>query len=190
MNTSPSFSPTALRPSNLSGAPTSSRFTARLTQGAHNRFRAGALALRLVPCLLVSVIYLAAFAQYSLDWHTIDGGGGTSTGGVYLIKGTIGQPDAGDMSGGNYALQGGFWGVIAAVRTLGAPLLSIFRTTTSRVSVTWPSPSTGWKLQQNTNSVSSSNWSNITVGIKDNGTAKTLILNPAAGNCFYRLHKL
>jgi hypothetical protein len=29
-----------------------------------------------------------------LDWFTIDGGGGTSTGGVYAVSGTIGQPDA------------------------------------------------------------------------------------------------
>ena len=37
-----------------------------------------------------------ALAQtYSIDWYTIDGGGGTSTGGVYSVSGTIGQPDAG-----------------------------------------------------------------------------------------------
>ena len=33
--------------------------------------------------------------SYSIDWFTIDGGGGTSTGGVYSLSGTIGQPDAG-----------------------------------------------------------------------------------------------
>ena len=31
----------------------------------------------------------------AVDWFTIDGGGGTSTGGVYSVSGTIGQPDAG-----------------------------------------------------------------------------------------------
>ena len=46
---------------------------------------------------------------YSLDWFTIDGGGGTSTGGVYLVSGTIGQPDAGGpMTDGNYSLTDGF----------------------------------------------------------------------------------
>jgi hypothetical protein len=70
--------------------------------------------------------------------------------------------NAGTMSGGNFTLQGGFWGLIAAVQTPGAPLLSILRTTTNTVAVTWPSPSTGWTLQQNTNSVSSLNWSNVT----------------------------
>ena len=28
--------------------------------------------------------------NYSIDWSTIDGGGGTSTGGVYTVSGTIG----------------------------------------------------------------------------------------------------
>jgi hypothetical protein len=127
--------------------------------------------------------------QYSIDWSTIDGGGGMSTGGVYSVSGTIGQPDAGAMSGGNYTLQGGFWGIIAAVQTPGAPSLSILRTTTNTVAVTWPSPSTGWGLQQNTNSVSSLNWSNMTSGILDDGTTKTLIVNPPTGNRFFRLHK-
>lgn len=48
--------------------------------------------------------------QYSVDWHTIDGGGGTSAGGGFMLAGTVGQPDAGEMSGGNYVLVGGFWG--------------------------------------------------------------------------------
>jgi len=124
---------------------------------------------------------------YSIDWSTIDGGGGTSTGGVYSITGTIGQPDAGTMSGGNYTVVGGFWGSVAVVQTPGAPSLSIFRTTTNTVAVTWPSPSTGWTLQQNTNSVSSVNWSNVTSGIQDGGTTRTLVVNPPAGNRFYRL---
>jgi len=47
---------------------------------------------------------------YAIDWFTIDGGGGTSTGGGYSLSGSIGQPDAGPaQAGGSYALQGGFW---------------------------------------------------------------------------------
>jgi hypothetical protein len=144
----------------------------------------------LTLCFLLSALCFPAGGQsYSIDWHTIDGGGGTSTGGVYSVSGTIGQPDAGAMSGGNYTLQGGFWGVIAAVQTPGAPYLTVFRTPTNTVAVTWPSPSTGWTLQQNTNSVSSVNWSNATSGIQDDGITKTLIVNPPAGNRFYRLIK-
>jgi hypothetical protein len=48
---------------------------------------------------------------YDLSWWTVDGGGYTfSTGGVYTLGGTIGQPDAGVLTGGEYTLGGGFWG--------------------------------------------------------------------------------
>jgi hypothetical protein len=53
----------------------------------------------------------AASGGYSLDWWTVDGGGGSSsTGGSYSLGGSIGQPDAGTSSGGTYLLEGGFWG--------------------------------------------------------------------------------
>ena len=52
----------------------------------------------------------AAYGQYDLSWYTIDGGGATfSTGGTFSLGGTIGQPDAGVMSGGSFTLTGGFW---------------------------------------------------------------------------------
>ena len=130
-----------------------------------------------------------AFAQYSVDWSTINGGGGTSTGGVYSVSGTIGQPEAGTaMSGGNYSVSGGFWSMIAAVPKPGAPSLSILRTTTNTVAVTWPSPSTGWTLQQNTNSIGAVDWSNVTTGIQDDGTTKWLVVNSATGNQIGRAH--
>jgi hypothetical protein len=44
------------------------------------------------------------------SWHTVDGGGGDSAGGLYLVRGTAGQPDAGaPMLAGAYRLEGGFW---------------------------------------------------------------------------------
>jgi len=47
---------------------------------------------------------------FDLSWHTVDGGGVMrSTGGDFELSGTIGQPDAGAMSGGNFTLTGGFW---------------------------------------------------------------------------------
>lgn len=48
-------------------------------------------------------------ADYRIVWSTIDGGGGTSSGGAYQLTGTIGQPDAGYHSGGHYELLAGFW---------------------------------------------------------------------------------
>lgn len=141
-------------------------------------------------CLLTSVLCPPAVAQtYSIDWHTIDGGGGTSTGGVYSVSGTIGQPDAGaPMSGGNFSVTGGFWSLLSVVQTAGAPTLTISLTGTNTALVSWSSPSAGFNLQVNTNGVASVNWSNVSA-IQDNGTIKYLIVNPPAGNRFYRLVK-
>lgn len=126
--------------------------------------------------------------SYAINWHTIDGGGGTSTGGVYAVSGTIGQPDAGGpMTGGSYSLSGGFW-MLAAVQTPGAPLLTIFLTSTNTAVVWWASPSTGWNLQQNTNLITT-NWIAPLESITDDGTKKFIIVNPPTGNQFYRLFK-
>ena len=69
----------------------------------------------------------------------------------------------------------------------GAPLLSIFRTATNTVAVLWPSPSPGFTLQQNTNGIGTVNWSNVVTAPLDDGTTKTLIVNPPTGNRYYRL---
>jgi len=46
---------------------------------------------------------------FQVDWWTVAGGGGESTDGSYTLKGTIGQPDAGSLQGGDFGLQGGYW---------------------------------------------------------------------------------
>lgn len=63
------------------------------------------LVLALLPFVLAS-----ANQGFDLSWSTVDGGGGTfSTGGAFSLGGTVGQPDAGVMTGGVYTLAGGFW---------------------------------------------------------------------------------
>jgi hypothetical protein len=58
--------------------------------------------------LLISNVLAAS--GYHLSWWTVDSGGATfSTGGGYSLGGTIGQADAGTLSGGGYILAGGFW---------------------------------------------------------------------------------
>ena len=69
--------------------------------------------LLLLLCLIItSAVIVAANGPtggYVLDWWTADGGGRTSQGGTYAVSGTVGQPDAGQLSGGTYDLTGGFW---------------------------------------------------------------------------------
>ncbi len=59
---------------------------------------------------LPAAVVLAQAGGYDLSWWTVNDGGATfSTGGAYRLGGTIGQPDSGEHSGGNYTLYGGFW---------------------------------------------------------------------------------
>ena len=51
----------------------------------------------------------SSFCDYQIVWSTIDGGGGQSGGGQYVLTGTIGQPDASYSKGNNYGLLSGFW---------------------------------------------------------------------------------
>jgi len=146
--------------------------------------------VRLLLSLAVLSLAMSVSAQnYSINWHKVAGGGGTSTSAVYAVSGAIGQHDAGGpMLGGGYSLTGGFWSLFA-VPTSGAPLLTIFRTTTNTAVISWPSPSTGWKLQQ-TGSLSSGSWTTPVETVNDNGANKFIVVNPPLGNRFYRLSNL
>ena len=98
--------------------------------------------------------------SYSIDWLSIDGGGGSSsTGGAYSLSGTIGQPDAGLLAGGAYSLTGGFWAVISTTGAGNTPALRIFRSG-SEVILAWPFPSLGFQLQESA-TLSSPNWVDI-----------------------------
>ena len=64
--------------------------------------------------ILLSIIVLLSFtaigfSDYKISWYSIDGGGGRSSGGQYVLIGTIGQPDASYSSSGNFQILGGFW---------------------------------------------------------------------------------
>jgi hypothetical protein len=125
--------------------------------------------------------------QFSVDWHKIAGGGGISTGGVFQVRGTIGQHDAGaTSSGGSYSLTGGFWAA-EALQTSGAPVLTITLTATNTAMIYWSSPSTGFSLQVNS-SLSATNWITPSERVQDNGAIKFIIVNLPSGNHFYRLN--
>jgi len=69
----------------------------------------------------------ALAATLEIDWFTVDGGGGTSTGGTLALTGTVGQPDAGSLSAGSLEVRGGFWAppgaTATAIERLDGPVL-------------------------------------------------------------------
>ncbi len=51
----------------------------------------------------------SAGPTFTLDWYTMDSGGGTSAGPTFAVSGTMGQPDAGSHTGPSFQVDGGFW---------------------------------------------------------------------------------
>ena len=124
--------------------------------------------------------------QYSIEWYKVAGGGGVSTGGVFSASGTIGQPDAGAaMSGGSFSVTGGFWSLISVVQTPGAPLLTVTRSG-NNVIVSWPYPSSGFGLQQNSN-VNTTNWTTSGFSITTNAVNNSITIPSPTGKLFFRL---
>ena len=73
----------------------------------------------LLTCCLLLAVTLPTFAQsggaYDLSWWTI-GSSGVSSGGSYILNGTIGQPEAGPLmkdNNGRFTLTGGFTDIAA-----------------------------------------------------------------------------
>ena len=125
--------------------------------------------------------------DYSIDWHQVAGGGGTSTGGTYSVSGTTGQ-HAADMasSGGGYALIPGFWSLVSVVQTTGAPTLFI-KYTGNEVTVSWQGQN-GWTLQENLNLNAPAGWTNSLGVVTVNGISFRSVANPI-GTLFFRLKR-
>jgi len=134
---------------------------------------------------LALAVPLHAQTNYTIDWFTMDGGGGTSTGGVHTLGGTIGQPDAGGpMTNGQYSVMGGFWALPHAVQTEGAPMLTIVPATPGNARISWsPNTGTNWVLQQ-TSVLSPANWTN-----SPTGWTNPIVVSATLPTKFYRLHK-
>lgn len=138
----------------------------------------------LLTALLVFVGAQTLQAQYSIDWFTIDGGGGTSTGGVYTVTGTIGQADAGGpMTNGLYSVTGGFWALPTAIQVIGAPTLSIVASAPGQATISWTPNTPGYVLQE-TWVLSPANWTNSV-----SGSANPIIVPATLPTKFYRLFK-
>jgi hypothetical protein len=142
--------------------------------------------LALVVALVCLVPGLRA-QSFSLDWFSVDGGGGTSSGGGYSVSGTIGQPDAGVMSGGSFTLQGGFWSLPSTAPLAGAPTLSVTQSD-GVVRIAWAHTATGWVLES-TPALSGVGlaWTPVNLSYQNDGSNFYLTFNAPSGDLFFRL---
>jgi hypothetical protein len=145
----------------------------------------------LLVSVAVSICLAPVFAQnYAINWHTVGGGGGTSSGGIYSLSGTIGQPDAGVLTGAGFELVGGFWSVLSCVPSGVFPALTVYVTTNDAVVVAWPcSTSSSIVLQECTN-IYAPNWVPPSQPIVYDGITKSVTIAPAVGSLFFRLAEL
>jgi hypothetical protein len=80
--------------------------------------------ITLLAVLLISLTGIASSAHaapqatYQLTKTSV-GPGGSGSAGSYGIASSIGQPDAGEVNAGIYALGGGFWGGGVIVSAIG-----------------------------------------------------------------------
>jgi hypothetical protein len=145
------------------------------------------LAIAIVSAALVFPGALQA-QSYSINWHTIAGGGGISSGASgstnYVVSGTVGQPAAATMSGGNYSVTGGFWSIISVVQTSGSPVLTITRSGTQAI-ISWSASFTPFALQQTPNL--SGSWSPSAAPQTTNSGIISVTVPASSGYQFYRL---
>ncbi|MEI6169138.1 MAG: hypothetical protein WCS52_18305 [bacterium] len=121
---------------------------------------------------------------YSIDWHKIAGGGGTSTGGVFSVSGTIGQHDAsGALTNAPYSVTGGFWALPIAVQIADGPTLSIMPDVAGFATLSWTPDTSGFVLQENVN-LGTTNWIN-----SPSAATNPVTLPANVPIRFYRLNK-
>ena len=136
-------------------------------------------------------LVVARAQDFSLNWVTLDGGGGTSSSGGYEVSGTIGQPDTGLMSGGAYTLAGGFWPGLTEP-AIGAPFLGVTNAGGSVV-VSWLRPAEDFVLDRTPALASppaAISWEPVSAATYQTNATHIFITIPSpTGQTFYRLRK-
>jgi hypothetical protein len=136
--------------------------------------------IKFVFPIALTLLAVTAAAQYSIDWWEVAGGGGTTGGGGYALNATIGQHDAGSMSGGQFTLVGGFWAITLVQTTnVPTPTLTLAPAGPGQAILSWLPDTPGFHLQM---SDSLSPWINA-----PGGTNHPITIPTTGQMKFYRL---
>lgn len=145
-----------------------------------------------LPLLLVILsqsLHAQSAGPYQLDWSTVDGGGGSSSSGRYRVTGSIGQPDAGQLSGGHYLVEGGFWCELPVVLNDGDVLLKIRRApAVGYAELYWPIDVNSFAVEA-ANSLTSADWQLISEACVESATDH-IVTVPISSYRYFRLHPL
>ena len=125
--------------------------------------------------------------SYSLDWSSLAGGGGDSSGGAYSLAGALGQSDVGPMSGGSFTLEGGFGTVVATTQNPGTPSFKVLRQG-NLLRIAWTKLADGWVLESTSALLGPAlSWAPVAQTYQDDGDSLYITINPTSGSAFFRL---
>jgi hypothetical protein len=114
-----------------------------LTVGSRVSWRNAAIACAFATAALVAV----AVETFEVEYGGVGGGGGTSSGGDFVLTGGIGGIGDGRSAGGAFTLEGGSLAMFMVVQTAGAPRLTLTRSGDD-VIISWPVTAIGFGLEQ------------------------------------------
>jgi hypothetical protein len=120
--------------------------------------------------------------SHSVTWYSLDSGGGNSSGGRFSLSGTLGQLDAGILSGGLFTLAGGFWALTPDTKATNVPTLFISRSA-GQILVSWVPALSGYVLQTNSG-LTAAGW-----GDSVTGTTNPATVGANTPALFFRLRK-
>jgi hypothetical protein len=124
-----------------------------------------------------------------LEWFTIDAGGGRSSGGNFSLCGTLGQPDAGGLSGGHYRLIGGFWGIVLRPQEPDPEPALRIHCAGSSVIISWSGSATGFQLEEKMSLDPSVPWTVETLTPVVMNGENTVTLPATGATRYYRLSR-
>lgn len=143
------------------------------------------IAFIVVVALIAGTVLAQSGGGFTVTRSTVSGGSSTSTGGGYILRGTIGQTEAhGSVTGGGYNMTGGFWSLPAPViisQPGDAPTRNYYVTHTVPLSWNRVTQAVGYHIQVATDKL----FTNI-IWNDDTLSANTLsVTTPFLGNSFY-----
>lgn len=145
---------------------------------------------RLVSLLMILASSVVSDADFSIESCALVAGGQTGNAGIYMLEGTIGQCGVNKLYSQNYSIDGGYWSIIAAVQEPGAPELSLRRTLTNTIVISWSDALIGYQLHESID-LNTTNWNVLTnsqsVVVIFGKLEKQVILQTPLGNRYYRL---
>ena len=118
--------------------------------------------------------------EFSVDFFLVEGVPGASMNDEFSFTASIGQLDAGTLSGGEFTVEGGFSSIVASLQP---PTLTITPAAPGQVTISWSPETTGVVLQETT-SLSSGNWTN-----SPSGETNSITVTITGDMKFYRLFK-